>query len=151
LESLIIFVIFIVFSIVRSLGGQGRQQQQPGRPMPPGMPRQPQQPQQPQRRVPMPQPGAPVFEQEHEYRRPAVRLRQIEHAPAVQPEPEIYLEPLRLRQKEEDTAYDFHIIEEQAFDLRLDPETLLLGVVFSEVLGQPRARRRHIFPVRPVR
>jgi hypothetical protein len=151
LETLILFLIFIVFSVVRSLGRQQtRQQPGPQRPMPPGMPRHPQVPQQPrrpERRVPLPQ-AEPVFEQEYETRKPVVRLRPPERPALPDSMPE-YERPWE--KPIADLHYAQYKTEDREFDLRLDSDSVLLGVIFSEVLGQPRARRKNIFPVRPVR
>ena len=147
METLIIFLIFIVFSVIRSMGRQGQQQSAPRMPVPPGLPRQPQmppQPHRPQRRVPTPQ-AEPAFNQE--YDKPVVRLRPPERPPLPKPESKerAWESPIA------DLHYAQHKVEDREFDLRLDSDSVLLGVVFSEVLGQPRARRKNIFPVRPVR
>ncbi len=151
METLIIFLIFIVFTVVRSLGGQGRQQPPPRRQhVPPGLPGQP------QRRVP--QPPQPVFDQDFEYQKPMVRLRPPERKPESPPvlqEPErkpatVSERQRRFRQRQ-DAAYTIQSDQIGQLDLQLSPESVLLGVVFSEVLGKPRARRRNMFPVRPAR
>ncbi len=150
METLIIFLIFIVFTVVRSLGGQGRQQPPTRRQVPPGLPGQP------QRRVP--QPPQPVFDQDFEYQKPMVRLRPPERKPESSPvlreserKPATVSERQRRFKQREDAAYTIHSEQIEQLDLQLSPESVLLGVVFSEVLGKPRARRRNMFPVRPAR
>jgi hypothetical protein len=97
--------------------------------------------------VPPPQ-AEPVFNQE--YDKPVVRLRPPDRLPQAEAE----LKPKYERDWEKplaDLHYAQYKTEDREFDLRLDSDSVLLGVIFSEVLGQPRARRKNIFPVRPVR
>ncbi len=147
METLIIFIIFIIFSALRSLGQQGRQQ--PGRPA--QAPRRPEAPP-PVRPVgdvqaPRPvrrQPVHPVFERvaTPEPVRPPVREERTDTpfrlvSGAVSDEPPIM------------PATDAAFVS--PLPLQLEADTLLMGVIFSEVLGQPRGRRKHRFFSGPAR
>jgi hypothetical protein len=135
MESLIIFVIFIVFSLLRSLGGQ-QPQKQPGRPgVPPG--------------PPLPRPVRPV--------RPVPPLARPETVPGgfyplefeavpstawpeAEPSVDICPEAPPVREERPPACEATGAWESSL--LQMDGEALLQGVVFAEILGPPRSRRR---------
>lgn len=120
MEELILFIIFIIFSFLRSLPA-GRKAAPPGHPMPPAWPRQILPQQREVLRVPA---GAahPVPFPRVSHEEPASTQLQAAQSAAVEDE-----------------------TEGEAF-FQLDRDTVLLGLVFSEILREPRSRRR---PIRP--
>lgn len=143
MESLVVFLIFIVFSVLRSLGESGQQRR--GRTMPPGYPRIPGRPP-----VPRVQPPPPVRRQpalQEEPRRVATSKRAVKvdvsEEPAVMPP--VQPEPVS---KENDLKKPV-ASPAKTIPFKLDGDTVLMGIVLSEVLGEPKARKKQYFR-RPV-
>ncbi|MDW7650101.1 MAG: hypothetical protein SCK29_05060 [Bacillota bacterium] len=142
MEGLIIFIIFIVFSLLKSLGGEG--QRPPGRGPAGPRPVRPVRPVRPQRPVPVPRhPEAwprgfePI---------PYELLQEAddgddlpEHKETLRPEPAAV--PVnRGRHEQKAPAADAYAlsVREEGHVLSLDADSIVLGVIFSEVLGSPR-------------
>lgn len=121
MEELILFIIFLVFSFLRSLP-EGRKAVPPGHPVPPGRPRQV-----------LPQPWE-VLHVPAGAAHPAA-TRQITPEEPVSTS----LQPALPVAAVEET-------EEEAF-FQLDRDTVLLGLVFSEILREPRSRHRRVRPL----
>lgn len=139
MESLIVFLIFIVFSILRSLGESNRQRQGryplPGPPQRPGRPPLPREhPLPPTRRQP-----AMVEVPREPAAKKAVRVVVPEESRVVIP---VQAEPVKKEKKEDVPGQAAAQEEIPAFNL--DANSVLLGIVFSELLGEPRARKKQL-------
>jgi len=132
MEELILFIIFMIFSFLRSLGGQ-RRPAQSNRPV-----------------LPPDWPGSVLPQQEQEtaghpltagkpYGRQGQRLKKT---PALLPHNEAVA-----KEEQEPLATNLAALttlttEEGQGLFQLDRETVLLGLVFSEILREPRSRHR---------
>jgi len=131
MEELIFFIIFIIFSFLRSLGGR----QKPGHPArpatPPGWPGSAL----PHQRQPVPHPslGKSYAPGQKLVRRPA--------APYLPDSAVVLKEEQEPVQELSQVAAPAAAEERESF-FQLDRETVLLGLVFSEILREPRARHR---------
>jgi len=125
LEDLVVFIIFIVVFIIRNLGRQFSQ-----RPAaPPVRPAGDVQPPKPVRQwtIPPLSDRIPVWLQSV---RPVLTDGEIAAPPPRSPE------PLQWEQLTVPT-------EPVPFSLSLEADSVVLGVVFSEVLGRPRSQQKH--------
>ena len=135
MEGIVIFIIFIVFSVLRSLGESQQKQQQRGRG--PASP--------PVRPV---RPGRPVAPNPRPYDMPAGYddfVLERESAPKEEREPQ-KAPTLRKQVKLErpTLAADKHYAIRQqvsGMSLKMNQESLVQGIIFSEVLGAPRAKK----------
>lgn len=122
MEELIFFIIFIIFSFLRSLGAKWK-------PVRPGSVL----PHQRQAVLPPPAgksygPGQKLVRRPAPYLHDSVAVLKVEHEPVH--------EPVHIAAPVTPT------VEEGKGFFQLDSDTVLLGLVFSEILREPRARHR---------
>jgi hypothetical protein len=119
-EELILFIIFLVFSFLRSLP-EGRKAAPPGHPMPPVRPRQV-----------LPQPWEALHVPAGDAHPTPIRRITPEDPESTRPQA---ARPAAVEDETEGDAF-----------FQMDRDTVLLGLVFSEILREPRSRHRRVRP-----
>jgi len=136
-DELILFIIFLVFSFLRSLPG-GRKTAPPGYPASPaGRPG-----------TVLPHPRELVLRLPGELGAGGAEVSRPERLFKRQPEPprtESLPDSVTLQAAQSVVTADEPEHEGETF-FQLDRDTVLLGLVFSEILREPRARHRRLRP-----
>lgn len=132
MEGLLIFIIFIVFQLVKSMGGAAR---------PPGTgpispPVQPMRPARPGTPLPRPHAWPP------QYDNVPITYDEPPESQTTEPERETRKKPKAAETTQGKAEYTvFRSAESDEGVLRLEADAVVLGVIFSEVLGAPRAKK----------